>query len=212
MGGGAQGAKEKKKMENMEESEKPRREGRREQEGLERAGEGQGQGGPRLSHIVLGSIRLNKGTILTCVPAGRVLLPFGFWCRPLPLFCSPSSLPFPPLPAFIQTASKCPRVSDSSGVSTPSLEAQCPPLWPPPRRPFPPSYPHLSLRPRVHKPRGEGWVEAGRESAGSGAGASFCSPASPSEAGIYNRNQDLQEKENTCALKFLQWTFSFRKP
>lgn len=134
MGGGAQGAKEKKKMENMEESERLRREGRSGEERVERAGEGQGQGGPRLAHIVLGSIHLNKGTILTCVPAGRGFV--AFWVllsSPPPVLPPPPSLPFPSLPSFIQTASKCPRVSDSSGVSTPSLEAQCPPLWPPPR-------------------------------------------------------------------------------
>lgn len=120
-------------MENIAENERLRREGRSGEEGIERAGERQGQGGPRLPHIVLGSIHLNKGTILTCVPAGRGFVALWVLVSPPPPVLLPllSSLPSPP--AFIQTASKCPRVSDSSGVSTPSLEAQCAPLWPPPR-------------------------------------------------------------------------------
>lgn len=106
MGGGAQGAEgKKKKMENMEESERLRREGRSGEEGLERAGEGQGQGGPRLPDIVLGSIHLNKGTILTCVPAGRGFV--AFWV----LVSSPPPVLLP-LPSLLSS-----RLNQSGPVS-----------------------------------------------------------------------------------------------
>lgn len=86
-------------MENMEESERLRREGRSGEERVERAGGGQGQGGPWLAHIVLGSIHLNKGTILTCVPAGRGFVAFWVLLSSPPPVLLPllSSLPIPSL-------------------------------------------------------------------------------------------------------------------
>lgn len=90
--------RKKNKMENLEESERLRREGRSGEEGLERAAEGQGQSGPRLPHIVLGSIHLNKGTILTCVPAGRGFVAFWVLVSSPPPILLPLlfSLSFPP--------------------------------------------------------------------------------------------------------------------